>query len=106
MGFQEATADINKPLNGNTALRVNLMQRDEGSWRSNPVTGTQPEIRRKGAAVSSGLNLRTDNQFRINTQRSTTNDNPDYGVAFDAATRAPGKMLSPNIFFGNENNFD
>lgn len=105
-GFQDATADINKPLNENTALRVNLMQRDEGSWRSNPVTGTQAEIHRKGAAVSLGLNLRTDNQFWINYQRSTTNDNPDYGVAFDASTRAPGKILSPNTFFGNKNNFD
>lgn len=105
-GFQEATADINKPINDTTALRVNLMQRDEGSWRSNPVTGTQPEIHRKGAAVSLGLNLRTDNQFWINYQRSTTNDNPDYGVSFDGATRAPGTILPVNYFWNNKNNFD
>lgn len=105
-GFQEATTDINKPINETTALRVNLMQRDEGSWRSNPVTGTQPEIHRKGAAVSLGLNLRTDNQFWINYQRSTTNDNPDYGVSFDAATRAPGSILPTEYFWNNKNNFD
>ena len=105
-GFQEATADINKPINDTTALRVNLMQRDEGSWRSNPVTGTEAEIHRKGAAVSLGLNLRTDNQFWINYQRSTTNDNPDYGVSFDNATRAPGAILSPNNFWNSKSNFD
>lgn len=105
-GFQEATADINKPINDTTALRVNVMQRDEGSWRSNPVTGTQPEIHRKGSAVSLGLNLRTDNQFWINYQRSTTNDNPDYGVSFDGATRAPGTILPSTYFWNNKNNFD
>jgi catecholate siderophore receptor len=26
------------------ALRINAMQRDEGSWRSNPATGSEPEI--------------------------------------------------------------
>ena len=105
-GFQEVTADINKPINDTTALRVNVMQRDEGSWRSNPVTGTQPEVHRKGVAVSLGLNLRTDNQFWINYQRSTTNDNPDYGVSFDAATRAPGTILPTSYFWNNQNNFD
>ncbi len=105
-GFQEATADINKPINDTTALRFNLMQRDEGSWRSNPVTGTQPEIHRKGAALSLGLNLRTDNQFWINYQRSTTNDNPDYGVSFDNATRAPGTILPSSYFWNNQTNFD
>ena len=105
-GFQEATADINKPINDTTALRVNLMQRDEGSWRANPVTGTQPEIHRKGAALSLGLNLRTDNQFWINYQRSTTNDNPDYGVSFNAATRAPGTILPTTYFWNTNRNFD
>ena len=62
-GYREATADLNKPLNESTALRINTMQRDEGSWRSNPTTGTEPEIHRKGLAVSLGLNLYTDNQF-------------------------------------------
>ena len=105
-GFQEATADLNKPIDDSTALRVNLMKRDEGSWRSNPVTGSQPEIHREGIALSLGLNLRTDNQFWINHSQLKTNDNPDYGVSFDPATRAPGKFLPAKTFWGDDRNFD
>jgi hypothetical protein len=42
------------------------MQRDEGSWRSNPATGAEPEIHREGVGLSLGLNLYSDNQFWIN----------------------------------------
>ena len=105
-GYQDVSADINKPLGDSAGLRVNVMQRDEGSWRSNPTTGTEPEIHRKGVAVSLGLNLRTDNQFWVNYQRATTNDNPDYGVSFNAATRAPSSILPTNYFWGSKNNFD
>ena len=105
-GYKETTADINKPLNENTALRINVMQRDEGSWRSNPATGTEPEIHRQGIAVSLGLNLQTDNQFWINYYRLQTHDNPDYGNAFNAATRAPGTILPANYYWGNSQTFD
>jgi catecholate siderophore receptor len=105
-GFQEATADLNKPISDGTALRVNLMKRDEGSWRSNPATGTQPEIHREGMAMSLGLNLRTDNQFWINHSELRTNDNPDYGVSFDPTTRAPSKVLPASYFWGTDRNFD
>jgi catecholate siderophore receptor len=104
--YQEATADLNKPINDNTALRINAMQRDEGSWRKNPTTGTEAEVHRKGLAVSLGLNLRTDNQFWINHSVSSTKDNPDYGVSFNAATRAPGATLPVETFFGNNKTFD
>jgi catecholate siderophore receptor len=53
-GYREVTADINKPIDGSTALRINAMQRDEGSWRSNPASGSEPEIHRKGLAFSLG----------------------------------------------------
>jgi catecholate siderophore receptor len=105
-GYQEVTADINKPLAENAVLRVNAMQRDEGSWRSNPATGTEPEIHRKGIAWSLGLNLRTDNQFWINYYRLQTNDNPDYGISFNTATREPGTILPANYFWGNDRTFD
>jgi catecholate siderophore receptor len=105
-GYQEVTADLNKPINENTALRVNVMQRDEGSWRSNPATGSEPEVHRKGIALSLGLNLHTDNQFWINYSRLQSNDNPDYGVSFNAATRAPGTILPVNYYWGNDRTFD
>lgn len=105
-GYQELTADLNKAINDKTALRVNLMKRDEGSWRSNPTTGTEPEIHRDGIAFSLGLNLHTDNQFWINHITSRTDDNPDYGIAFDAATRLPGEHLPTSYFWGTDKTFD
>lgn len=104
--YREVTLDLNKPFSDSVALRVNLMQRDEGSWRKNPVTGTEAEIHRKGIALSLGLNLRTDNQFWLNHITTKTNDNPDYGISFDAATRAPGKKLPTDYFWGIDRNFD
>jgi catecholate siderophore receptor len=105
-GYTEATADLNKTINENTALRINAMQRDEGSWRSNPTTGTEPENHRKGLAFSLGTNLHTDNQFWLNYYHSLTNDNPDYGISFDPATRAPSTILPASYFWGNDKTFD
>ena len=107
-GYKEFTADLNKPLDADAtaALRVNLMQRDEGSWRNNPSSGTEAEVHRKGLAVSLALNQQTNNQFWINHYRLQTNDNPDYGVSFDPATRAPGATLPVSYFWGNERTFD
>ncbi len=104
--YREVTLDLNKPFSDSVALRVNLMQRDEGSWRKNPTTGTEAEIHRKGIALSLGMNLRTDNQFWLNHVTTKTNDNPDYGVSFDAATRAPGKKLPSDYFWGIDRTFD
>jgi catecholate siderophore receptor len=104
--YQEVTADLNKTINPQTAIRVNAMKRDEGSWRSNPTTGTEPEIHREGLGLSLGLNLHTSNQFWINYYTAKGHDNPDYGVAFDTATRAPSTRLPASYFYGNDNTFD
>ena len=104
--YAEATADVSKVLSDNAAIRVNAMQRDEGSWRNNPSTGTEPEIHRQGLAASLALNQKSDNPIWINYYRLHTNDNPDYGVSFDPSTRAPGTALPSNYFFGNDNTFD
>lgn len=105
-GYQEVTGDFNKPLNANTALRINVMQRDEGSWRSNPATGSQPELHRKGVGISLGLNLYTDNQWWLNHYVLKTRDNPDYGISFDAATRRVGTRLPSDYFWGTDRTFD
>ncbi|MBL8486690.1 MAG: TonB-dependent receptor, partial [Rhodocyclaceae bacterium] len=105
-GYREATADLNKPINEGTALRINLMNRDEDSWRSNPATGTEPELHRRGIGLSLGLNLRTDNQFWINHYHLRTRDNPDYGISFDAATRQPNGRLPQSTFWGIDRTFD
>ncbi len=104
--YREATADLNKPLSEDAALRVNLMQRNEGSWRSNPTTGNEPEIDREGVGLSLGLNLYSDNQFWINHYWLKTNDNPDYGIPFDPITRKPTKAFSAETFWGTDATFD
>jgi catecholate siderophore receptor len=104
--YREVTADVNKTINEQTAIRVNAMQRDEGNWRTNPTTGTEAELHRSGIALSLGLNLHTDNQFWINHYQAKTDDNPDFGVSFNAATRKPGTVLPASTFFGNASTFD
>ena len=105
-GYQEVTADINKPINPNTALRVNVMHRDEGSWRSNPATGTEPELHREGIGISLGLNLYTHNQWWLNHYWLKTNDIPDYGLSFDNATRAINTNFPSETFWGTDRTFD
>jgi catecholate siderophore receptor len=51
-GYREFTADINKPINSDTALRINAMQRDEGSWRS-PTRPPAPNRRSTARASPS-----------------------------------------------------
>lgn len=105
-GFDEFLVDVNQVFGDNNAVRVNAFQRDEGSFRRNPINGEEPEIHRKGAAISVGLNLRSSNQFWLNHYYLKTNDNPDYGVAFNPATRRPGLILPTSSFFGSSATFD
>ena len=107
-GYREFTADLNKPINSDTALRINAMQRDEGSWRSNPASGAEPEIHRKGLAFSLALNQRGDHRFWLNHYILSTNDNPDYGISFDGTTKRPGtsSRFSPDTFWGADRTFD
>ena len=98
--YRELTADLNARLTQNESLRVNLMTRDEGSWRSNPATETEPELGRDGLGLSFGFNLYTNNQFWLNQYTLRTRDNPDYGVSFDPVTRLPGTVLPVETFFG------
>lgn len=104
--YREATADLNKAFSADTQFRVNLMQRDEGSWRVNPTTGTEAEFHRKGIAFSLALNQDSNNKFWLNQYYAETHDNPDYGVSFNAATRAPGTFLPASTFFNGDRNFD
>ena len=104
--YRELTADLNKRLTQHNSLRINLMKRDEGSWRSNPEGGAEPDVHRSGIGLSVGLNLYTDHQFWINHYLLRTRDNPDYGIAFDASTREPSKRLPAHYFWGTAKTFD
>lgn len=104
--YRELTGDFNKTLGENSAIRVNVMQRGEGSWRANPVTGDEPELNRDGLALSLGLGLDTDDEFLLSHVRTRTDDKPDYGVSFDATTRKPQTLFSPDTYWGTDRNFD
>ncbi len=104
--YTEITADLNKRIGQDAALRVNLMKRDEGSWRKNPLTGAEPELHRGGAAVSLALGMQTDNEFIFSHQYTRTRDIPDYGFSFDSATRKPNTHFSSDTFWGIDRNFD
>jgi catecholate siderophore receptor len=105
-GYQELKADVNGAISEDVGIRVNAFQRDEGSWRRNPATGQEPELHRKGYAVSLALNQSKDSKFWLNHVYSSTRDVPDYGISFDAATRAPGTQQPAKNFFGTVRNFD
>ena len=105
-GYREVTADLNKRLNQDTALRVNVMNRDEGSWRSNPATGDEPELHRQGIGVSLALNQSSNNRFWINHYFVKTRDNPDYGISFDSTTQRPSTRMPSTYYWGTSKTFD
>jgi catecholate siderophore receptor len=104
--YLEATGDFNKRLGETSAIRVNVMHREEGSWRSNPASGAEPEIHREGLAASLGLGISTDNEFTLSHIVTNIDDIPDYGFSFDNTTHLPNSNFSPNTFWGIDRNFD
>jgi len=105
-GYREARADLNESINDDTALRVNLMHRDEGSWRANPANGDEPEIHRTGLAFSLALNRTGAHRFWLNHYQVKTDDVPDYGISFDANTRLPSTRFPAAYFWGTSKAFD
>lgn len=120
-GYRQFTADLNKSVSEDTGLRVNLMDRAEGSWRSNPVSGAEPDINRTGAAISLALNQSGNQKLWLNHYYLRTRDNPDYGIPFDSVTRQPangfrttntsagvltGVALPSSYFWGTSKTFD
>ncbi len=93
-GYRQGTADLNKSFSEDVALRVNLMDRNEASWRRNPASGAEPTINRTGAAISLALNQSSNHKFWINHYTLRTRDNPDYGVPFASKTRLPATAIS------------
>jgi len=104
--YLEATGDFNKRLGRTSAIRVNVMHRDEGHWRSNPTTGAEPEVHREGLAASLGLGISTDDEFLFSHIVTTTDDLPDYGFSFDGTTHRPNTNFPTSYFWGVGQNFD
>jgi catecholate siderophore receptor len=106
--YHQFTGDFNKQLTDTAAIRVNVMDRHDETYRTNPTTGDHPETDRQGVAISFGAGIGTDNEFFLNHIYTQTRDVPDYGIRFfnqrplnDGANGASDKT-----YWGNSNNFD
>ena len=106
-GYFEAKADFNQRIGESTAVRINMMTRDEDSVRSNPVTGTTPEVHRQGFAPSVAFGLGTAHEVTLSHLWVQTNDRMDYGVPFNSAAKKPeSKYGESKAFWGVSGNFD
>ena len=111
--YYSLTGDLNKKLNDTTAVRINFMDRAEENYRKNPSNLEGPKTDRQGLAVSFGTGIGTNNEFFLNHVTTVTNDDPDYGVAFDSGTKKPINVnvsgvgpIDDSVYFGGKETFD
>ncbi len=104
--YREVTGDFNKRINDTTAIRLNVMNRDEGSKRANPTSGTEPELHRSGIAASVGFGLSTADEIIASHVYTKTRDIADYGVSFDSTIHRVNTKFPAEYFWGIDRNFD
>jgi catecholate siderophore receptor len=81
------------------------MNRDEGSSRTNPYTGTEPEVHRMGFAPSISFGLGTNHEVTLSHLWVKTQDRADYGIPFSG--RRPNEaMAKAGNYYGVDGNFD
>lgn len=101
--YNQVTGDFNKKVGETTAIRLNVMNRGQGSWRSNGDTGAEPEVNRYGVAPSIAFGLGTNNQFTLSHYHAKSDDNQDLGIPF--LNKRPDESKIRN-FYGTHLNFD
>lgn len=104
-GFREVKADLNQRVGDTTAFRLNVMNRDEGSARTNPYTGVEPEIHRMGFAPSISFGLGTNHEVNLSHMWLKTQDRPDYGIPF-SGKRPNEAMAKAGNYYGVASSFD
>jgi catecholate siderophore receptor len=106
--YHQFTGDFNKQLTDTAAIRVNVMDRHDETFRENPTTGDNPESDRSGIAVSFGAGIGTENEFFLNHIYTQTRDVPDYGVRFfnKRPLNDGGNGVSEKTYWGSSSNFD
>lgn len=105
--FFEVKADLNQRIGDKAAFRINVMTRDEGSTRRNPVTGTTPEIHRQGFAPNIAFGMGTPHEVTLSHLYLATQDRADYGVPFDSATKRPNAAYAKSgAYWGVDGTFD
>lgn len=105
-GYQEVKGDFNQRLGEDAAFRLNLMARDDGSWRQNPRSDARPETHREGIAPSLALGLGGPHEVTLSHLQLKTYDRPDYGVPFDSTSKRPSNAWPSNYYWGVAGNFD
>lgn len=106
--YHQFTGDFNQQLTETSAIRINLMDRYEETYRKNPTTGDRPSFDRKGVAVSFGAGIGTENEFFLNHIYTQTRDVPDFGVRFSGThpLNSSSTGASDKTFWGDNRNFD
>ncbi len=108
--YHQFTGDFNKKLTDTAAIRINVMDRHEETYRKNPTNGDRPEIDRQGIAVSFGAGIGTENEVFLNHVYTETHDVPDFGVSFlnkrPINTTVAGGAINDKTFYGGSQNFD
>lgn len=108
--YRQFTGDFNKQLTETAAIRVNVMDRHDETFRKNPTTGDRPSFDRQGVAVSFGAGIGTENEFFLNHIYTQTRDVPDFGIRFNTNTKRPMSQAptgaSERTFWGDNRNFD
>lgn len=106
--YHQFTGDFNKQLTETAAIRVNVMDRYEETYRKNPTTGDRPSFDRKGVAISFGAGIGTENEFFLNHIYTQTRDVPDFGVRFSGThpLNSSSTGASDKTFWGDNRNFD
>jgi catecholate siderophore receptor len=104
-GYDELKADLNQRIGETTAFRINMMSRNEGSARSNPYTGTEPEVHRMGFAPSISFGLGTDHEVTLSHLWNKSQDRADYGIPF--VDKKPNQdMAKAGNYYGVDASFD
>lgn len=104
-GYQEVKGDFNYRLGETSAFRLNVMKRDEDSSRSNPATGTTPQVHREGLAPSLSLGLGTDHELTLSHLYVKTSDRADYGIPFSGG-KPNTSFAESGAYWGTEGTFD
>jgi catecholate siderophore receptor len=104
--YRQFTGDFNKKITDTAAIRLNVMDRSEETYRENPANGDHPEFNRAGIAVSFGAGVGTDNELLLSHIYTKTNDVPDYGISFVDKRPINTASINDNTFFGGDRNFD
>jgi catecholate siderophore receptor len=105
-GYAEILGDFNTKIDDNSGLRINVMKRQEDSWRGNPANGAQPEVSRQGAAIAYAAGIGTQNEFSVTHSQTNNKDKPDYGSSFDSATHLVNTKFPASYYWGVDQNFD